>query len=217
MNTALILITTLVMTLSDTPAKPAAETKAPAAANPWEATFTPPASLETPKMKLEPLGPAHAELDHAAFMSCIEFLKNTLGWDGWPRPMTVEEDRKDLENHEKEFKERKGYAFTVLSPDKKKCIGCVYINPAKEKSGLEKPAAEMAFWVTEEASKENLDQHLLESLSNWFQKDWPFREVGISVYSKCQRQQDLVKALGLKAKEAPKESKHLTYVWKKKS
>lgn len=69
-----------------------------------------------------PLGAEHTDLDYKAVMDNKEFLRIVLGWGGWPfDSMTIEEDRKALENHFKEFKEKEAYA--VFLPNRKKLLG----------------------------------------------------------------------------------------------
>ena len=98
--------------------------------HPWTAEFTPPKSLDTGKVHLEPLEPKHVELDYAAFMSSRETLQKTLHWGSWPAAdFTIERNRKDLEGHYSDYLGRRGYTYTVLTPDRSKCVGCVYLYP----------------------------------------------------------------------------------------
>ena len=80
---------------------------------------------------LEPLGPQHNEDDYEAWSSSIEHIRATPGYaDGrWPRPMTLEENRADLERHARDFAARSGFTYTVLDPSDRGVIGCVYIYP----------------------------------------------------------------------------------------
>lgn len=75
--------------------------------------------------------PEHTPLDYAAVMSSAEHIRQTLQWGNWlPPDMTEDGNRAALQNHWAEFKNRKAYAYTVLSPDKDSCLGCVYLYPA---------------------------------------------------------------------------------------
>ena len=122
--------------------------------DPWSPSFTPPTLLTTERVRLEPLAPRHTERDHAAFMSSREHLRATLNWGEWPRAdMTLEENRADLQRHWEEFLRREAYAYTVLSPDGTRCLGCVYINPPDEDAAAPEEdgrAATLAYWVTVE-------------------------------------------------------------------
>jgi RimJ/RimL family protein N-acetyltransferase len=135
--------------------------------------FVPPAGLATPDFVLEPLGPQHNDSDHDAWTSSIEHIWATPGYpDGrWPYPMTLEQNRADLERHQRDFVERKGFTYTVLDPGSRSVIGCVYIYPSKQ------PVhdAEVLLWVR--ATHAQLDQPLWRAVWEWVERDWPFRSV----------------------------------------
>ena len=67
--------------------------------------FRPPLELVADDFLLEPLGPQHNEADHAAWSSSIEHIRATPGYpDGrWPREMSLEENRADLERHARDL------------------------------------------------------------------------------------------------------------------
>src|SRR3954466_13816830 len=95
--------------------------------------FVVPLRLETPQFVLDPLGPQHNDADYAAWSSSMEHIHATPGWEesSWPRSMTLEENRADLERHAADFESRTGFTYTVLSPGGD-VIGCVYIYPSKK-------------------------------------------------------------------------------------
>ncbi len=70
-------------------------------------------------MRLEPLGPKHNEPDHAAWMSSIEHIHATPGFDDgedpWPLPMTLDENLADLEGHAADLRRAEG-SPTAYSP-----------------------------------------------------------------------------------------------------
>ena len=78
------------------------------AMDPWSPGFAPPPVLDTERVHLEPLAPAHVELDYAALMSSHAHLRRTLRWDDdWPPPhFTLAENLVDLERHWREFEAR---------------------------------------------------------------------------------------------------------------
>ena len=80
--------------------------------------FVPPDRLATPAFVLEPLGPQHNERDYAAWTSSIDHVRATPGFpDGsWPREMTLDENRGDLERHQRDFVERKGSRTRCSTP-----------------------------------------------------------------------------------------------------
>jgi RimJ/RimL family protein N-acetyltransferase len=96
--------------------------------------FEVPLAYETSEFVLEPLGPEHNEQDYDAWTSSMEHVAATPGYpDGsWPRVMTLDESRADLQRHADDFRNRKGFTYTVLDPSSREVIGCVYIYPLPE-------------------------------------------------------------------------------------
>ena len=93
--------------------------------------FEVPLGLETSEFVLEPLGPEHNERDYDAWTSSMGHIAATAGYpDGsWPREMTRDENRVDLQRHADDFRTRKEFTYTVLDPASRDVIGCVYIYP----------------------------------------------------------------------------------------
>jgi hypothetical protein len=134
--------------------------------------FEPPSGLEHPAFRLRPLGPAHNASDHAAWTSSIAHIHATPGFkpDGWPRPMTLDQNLTDLEQHAADFAARTGFTYTVLAADSDDVIGCVYIYPIDDRSG-----AAVRSWVR--AADATLDRPLYEAVTAWLAADWPFERV----------------------------------------
>ncbi|HEX3454550.1 MAG TPA: hypothetical protein VHS03_07985 [Gaiellaceae bacterium] len=135
--------------------------------------FDVPRRLETPQFVLEPLGPEHNEQDFAAWTSSMEHIAATPGWGDsrWPREMTPDENRADLQRHADDFRERRGFTFTVLDPANRDVVGCVYIYPAKDGDA----DARVMSWVR--ASHGALDTPLWLAVSDWLAAEWPFASV----------------------------------------
>jgi hypothetical protein len=131
-------------------------------------SFEPPRSLDGPGFRLEPLGPQHNERDHEAWMSSIEHIRATPGFpDGnWPEPMSLERNLEDLERHERDFEERRGFTYSVLDGDD--VVGCVYIYPSTD----EDHDADVSSWVTERRA--DLDPVLRSTIRTWLASAWPF-------------------------------------------
>jgi hypothetical protein len=134
--------------------------------------FVAPAGLAAAGFVLEPLGPQHNDSDYAAWSSSIEHIHGTPGWEEekWPRPMTLDENRADLERHASDFDKRTGFTYTVLSPEGD-VIGCVYIYPSKK----EAVDAQVLSWVR--ASDAKLDAVLWRAVSTWLDSEWPFESI----------------------------------------
>ena len=135
--------------------------------------FEVPRGLERPEFVLEPLGPEHNEQDYAAWTSSMEHIAATPGCaeSSWPREMTADENRADLQRHADDFRSRTGFTYTVLDPAKRDVIGCVYIYPARDGEA----DARVLSWVR--ASHLELDLPLWRAVSDWLASDWPFGSV----------------------------------------
>ena len=135
--------------------------------------FEPPAGLATERFVLEPLGPQHNQSDHEAWSSSIEHIRATPGFEdrAWPREMSVDDNRRDLERHARDFAARAGFTYTVLDPASRAVIGCVYIYPDESASR----DAAVASWVR--ASHAELDIPLRQLVSRWLIEAWPFERI----------------------------------------
>ena len=135
--------------------------------------FEVPLGLETADFVLEPLGPEHNESDYDAWTSSLEHIRATPGfpWGTWPRDMSLDENRADLEMHAEDFRIRKGFTYTVLDPATRDVIGCVYIYPVRDSAD----DAQARSWVRE--SRAELDVGLWRAVSGWLAADWPFVSV----------------------------------------
>jgi hypothetical protein len=135
----------------------------------------PPAFLRHPRFVLEPLGPQHNERDAVAWMSSIEHIRATPGFqpdqwagDAWPYEMSVDDNAADLQNHADEFVRGEAFAYTVLD-DEGDVIGCVYIDP--DPTG--ECDAMCRLWVR--ASHAAHDGDLFDAVAAWLASDdWPF-------------------------------------------
>ena len=135
--------------------------------------FEVPRGLETSEFVLEPLGPEHNEQDYDAWTSSMEHIAETPGfpWGSWPRAMTPDDNRADLQRHADDFRNRTGFTYTVLDPGDRDVIGCVYIYPAREGQA----EASARSWVR--ASHADLDAPLWRAVREWLKSDWPFASV----------------------------------------
>jgi len=131
-------------------------------------SFVVPGSLDGPGFHLEPLGPRHNERDYAAWSSSMDHIHATPGdWRDWPRPMTIESNLEDLEQHERDFEKREGFTYSVLDGDQ--VIGCLYIYP----DGQGDSDAYVSSWVS--AERAEMDTVVWETVSEWLRDTWPFR------------------------------------------
>jgi RimJ/RimL family protein N-acetyltransferase len=135
--------------------------------------FVVPLRLEADEFVLEPLGPQHNERDYDAWTSSRDHIHATPGWEDstWPREMTPDENREDLERHAADFRNRSGFTYTVLDRGGGDVVGCVYIYPVPDSEH----DARVLSWVR--ASRAELDVPLWRAVGEWVAADWPFRNV----------------------------------------
>jgi hypothetical protein len=135
--------------------------------------FEPPSGLTDDLFVLEPLGPQHTESDYDAWTSSMQHIGATPGFIGgsWPRDMTVDENRADLERHARDFAARTGFTYTVLEPGTREVVGCVYIYPSSRPDR----DADVRLWVR--ASRAELDEPLWHAVRGWLDEEWPFAAV----------------------------------------
>jgi len=136
------------------------------------ADFDPPARLTAGEFRLEPLGPEHNERDYAAWTSSMDHIRRSPGFGEerrWPREMTLEENRGDLDRHAEDFRKKTGFTYTVLDRSDD-VVGCVYVYPAGD--GVHD--AGIRSWVRE--SEAEHDEALRRAVADWITSDvWPFR------------------------------------------
>ena len=132
--------------------------------------FTVPTTFVGPGFSLEPLGPHHNERDHEAWMSSIDHIQSTPGYDpvgDWPAEMSLEANLADLEMHAKDFANRNGFTYSILDGDD--VIGCLYIYPSSDATN----DASVRSWVR--ASRVGMDLVVYRSVSQWIEASWPFK------------------------------------------
>ena len=105
--------------------------------------FTVPSELVTANFTLRMLSVDDVEKDFEAVTSSAERLRKVWPDSGWPDGLTLRQNLVDLGWHEKEFKNRTSFAYTMVAPDESQVLGCVYFYPT-DKAGYD---AEVFLWV----------------------------------------------------------------------
>jgi hypothetical protein len=133
--------------------------------------FDVPTGLAGEVVTLAKLEAKHNRRDHAAWTSSIEHIKRTPGFENreWPRPMTLEANLAELQEHERDFERREGFTYTVLVDDE--VVGCVYVYPIPDRPG----AASVRSWVS--ARHAALDVVLYRLVGDWLRTSWPFEHI----------------------------------------
>lgn len=129
--------------------------------------FDVPAVLEHERFRLRMLSVDDVVQDFDAICDRVDH-------EGRPQPPfvpTVAENLVDLGWHQKEFKLRRSFAYTVVAPDDSRVLGCVYLNPSETHD------ARIQMWVRRSAWEEGLDPVLETTVREWIEQDWPFETV----------------------------------------
>ena len=137
--------------------------------------FEVPTSLETGAFRLRPITVHDVVKDYDAVMTNREHLWGLFGeaW-GWPADdHTLEQNLVDLGWHQKEFQMRSSFDYAVMSPDEKRLLGCVYVDPP-EKAGYD---AEVHYWARRDGPEGGLEEELGEATRRWISEAWPFENV----------------------------------------
>ncbi|MEO1635679.1 MAG: GNAT family N-acetyltransferase [Cyanobacteria bacterium J06631_9] len=138
--------------------------------------FVVPQSLVTETFQVRMLTVHDAVKDYDAVMTSREHLQGVFGpSSNWPEAdLSLEQDLIDLAWHQKEFQNRTSFAYTVMSLDEQRCLGCIYFYPTKATDY----DAQVIFWVRQSELASGLETQLLESIKDWVQTAWPFNRVG---------------------------------------
>jgi hypothetical protein len=135
--------------------------------------FAVPERLDTTEFRLRILTVRDVVQDYDAVSSSTTHLR-TIWPDGtWPDGLTLEQNLIDLGWHQKEFQRRSSFAYTVVTPDESRVIGCVYLYPTR-KRGFD---AEVYLWARQSELATGLEQRLTAAVKDWIAQDWPLRAV----------------------------------------
>lgn len=136
--------------------------------------FVVPEQLETEAFRLRMLTVNDVVKDFDAVMSSAEYLQGMFPGSEWPRGLTLEQNLIDLGWHQKEFQRRSSFAFTVVTLDESRVVGCVYIDPTQKRDY----DAEVYLWAREAAIGSSSDERLFKAVRAWIDEKWPFEKVG---------------------------------------
>lgn len=151
------------------------------------ANFQPQLEARVGQYVLRPLTEAYLAQDLAAVNSSVETIRQVRGGT-WPKgPITEEEDRSDLVEHGRQFREHISFAYSVLTEDESECVGCVYVYPPNhpfddsDKSAMPADAdAVVNMWVTKAAYDAGFYPVLYSFVTEWMAQVWPFKRPFVS-------------------------------------
>lgn len=135
-------------------------------------TFAVPAVLETAEFRLRMLSVHDVIKDYEAVMTSVPHLKTIWPGGTWPDGLTLEQNLIDLGWHQKEFQIRRSFAYTVVTLDVSRVVGCVYINPTR-KRGFD---AAVYLWARTSELASGMEERLYVAVRDWLAKDWPFKQ-----------------------------------------
>jgi hypothetical protein len=135
--------------------------------------FNFPEKLETEDFRIKKLSLIDADKEYEAIMRSIDHIRRTSPpGSEWPNDnMTREEHKLEIEWHLKEFKEKRSFAYSIVTPDESRVLGGIYIYPSKNKAY----DASIIIWVRIEAYKNGMDPMIFRTVKNWVTKEWPFK------------------------------------------
>tara|TARA_B100001093_G_C26844417_1_gene1022090 strand:- start:377 stop:928 length:552 start_codon:yes stop_codon:yes gene_type:complete len=138
--------------------------------------FEVPTVLENQYFRIRTLTVNDVVKDYDAVMSSLGHLQGVFGPNStWPSTdLTFEQDLIDLGWHQKEFQNRSSFAYTVVSLDEKRVIGCLYINPTNRGDF----DVSITMWVRADVVEEGYDEFLFATVKEWISEDWPFQTPG---------------------------------------
>lgn len=137
-------------------------------------SFEVPLRLDGPGFYLRPLTVNDLIKDYDAVMVSADHLYHLMSPDDeWPRGLTIEEDLIDLGWHQREFTLRHSFAYTVMAPDDKSCLGCCYIYPSASRHF----EVDAFYWARSDSSDRDLEPRLGRAFRDWLSSRWLFAAV----------------------------------------
>ena len=133
--------------------------------------FIVPEKLETKEFRLRMLSIDDVDKDFEAVTSSSDHLSKVWPETGWPAGLTLRQNLIDLGWHEKEFQNRTSFAYTMVTLDESKVLGCVYFFPSRKASY----DVEIFMWVRASELAKGLDQRLFDVVQSWTASEWPFK------------------------------------------
>ena len=141
-------------------------------------SFDVPLTAEAARFHLRALSIDDVVKDYEAVMTSREHLWYRFGkiW-AWPNTdHSLEQNLIDLARHQSEFQQRTAFAYSVLSPDYARVLGCVYIYPAI----TDAVEANVWFWVRQSEIASKLEQAIETFLMAWLSNSWSFGTVTLN-------------------------------------
>ena len=143
-------------------------------------SFAVPLTAEAAHFHLRALSIDDVVKGYEVVMTSREHLWCRFGeiW-AWPNTdHSLEQNLIDLARHQSEFQQRTGFAYTVLSPDYARVLGCVYIYPATIYPATVE--TNVWFWARQSEIASKLEQDIETFLIAWLSNSWLFGAVTLN-------------------------------------
>lgn len=129
--------------------------------------FKAPYEVKTDDFVIRKLTVDDVKKDYQAVMSSRESLRQIFcDDDDWPADnMTIEENYSDLKEHQDEFDNNEGFAYTIEKTDGSLCIGCLYIYPFR--FGVYD--CRVYYWLVDDVDKQ-LNLKLRTFIDGWIEE-----------------------------------------------
>lgn len=138
------------------------------------ADFTVPERLDGPGYHLRMLSIGDLQKDFEAVQESATRLHGLLDPDScWPDGLTQEDDLIDLAWHQREFTLRHSFAYTMMTADERRCLGCLYIFPSDRRDF----DAMIFYWVRSDPDADQRDAEFGTRIRDWVRQSWPFAKV----------------------------------------
>lgn len=114
--------------------------------------------LETDRLILEPVTPAHAD---ALYEAVVASRKELLPWMPWALDITPDGSRRQAEQSESDWREGSHYHFAVIERESGMVLGVAGFNM----TGADAP--ELHYWIRTERTKRGLATEASRALIEW--------------------------------------------------
>lgn len=186
-----------------------------------------PAGLTTDEFVLRPITASDAQADFEAVVETREYLRLWEQSD-WPADdFTVDANRDDLVGLEERHDGHYAYTYTVVDPEGREALGCVYIFPIGAKflarsevtprgdEAWSEVEAVVYFWARRARMETGMDARLLDALRGWFATEWKLSRVVFVTNEQFAQQVELIERSDLVRKfelrEPDKAGTYLVY------
>lgn len=144
--------------------------------------FSAPSQLQSKEFVLFFTDLQYVKPDHEAVMKSRESLR-IYSQSTWPEDdFTEEQNREDLQNHIDDNKNHEAYGYMIFSPDRKRCLGSLYVNPLtplskhyllseEEVETLRRYDARIDFWLSDDVDFD-LTKTIFSTVREWLGREW---------------------------------------------